>query len=389
MKINSAKQLSAKQLSNFKVALIHDFLREYGGAERVLEAFHEIFPQAPVYTAFFDKQALGSHWQRFADWEIRQTWFSKIPGHKKLYSPLRFLAPKTFADLDLSDYDLIISSSNAFEAKAVKNPQGLHICYCHTPPRALYGYSTMSNWRKNPVIKFFGQIINHYMRVVDFKHAQQVDYFLANSEETQARISKFYRKDSTVIYPPVSLALNQAKLLKLKKQAAQDYYFYIGRLGLQKHPELAVQACSQLNLNLKVAGTGPMLDELKAKAGSTIEFLGSVRDEDLAKLYAGAKALLYPVEDEDFGIVPIEAMLAGTPVIAHYSGGPKYTVKPNQNGLFFQELTADGLMQAIQEFEKLESKAVFIAKDIAETASKYSQPEFAKNISEFIVKILE
>ncbi len=382
------KYNSVNQLSNFKIALVHDFLREYGGAERVLEALHEMFPQAPLYVAFLDKQALGSHWQRFENWEIRQTWFSKIPGHKSLYSPLRFLAPKAFADLDLSDYDLIISSSNAFEAKAVKNPQGLHICYCHTPPRALYGYSTMSNWKKNPVIKFFGQLINHYMRVVDFKHAQKVDHFIANSEETQARISKFYRKDSTVIYPPVSLALDQAKLLKIKDQADTDYYFYINRLGLQKHPELAVQVCSRMNLNLKVAGTGPMLEKLKAMAGPTIEFLDSVSDEKLAKLYAGAKALLYPVEDEDFGIVPVEAMLAGTPVIAHYSGGPKYSIKPEVNGLFFRELTTDSLAAAIQNFEKLQSKTkTFIPKVIAQRTTQYSRVEFKKKLTRLLKEI--
>ncbi len=373
----------SKKIPKLKIALAHDFLREYGGAERVLEVLHEMFPQAPLYTAFLDKHALGEHWERFQDWDIKQTWFSKIPGHKKLYSPLRFLAPKAFADLDLGEYDLVISSSNAFEAKAVQVPNGLHICYCHTPPRSLYGYSTMSNWKKNPIIKFFGQLINHYMRVVDFKHAQKVEHFIANSEETQARISKFYRRSSTVIYPPVSLALEQEELLKIKQQAAQDYYFYIGRLGLQKHPELAVQVCSRLNLKLKLAGTGPMLEKLKETASPTIEFLGSVTDEELARLYAEAKALLYPVEDEDFGIVPVEAMLAGTPVIAHRSGGPEYTVVPGENGVLFEELSVESLMQGIKDFENQS----FQAEVVQQSAQKYKQEQFEQKMLSLINKL--
>jgi glycosyltransferase involved in cell wall biosynthesis len=357
---------------NIKVALVHDFLREYGGAERVLEALHQIFPQAPVYVAFLDKQALGKHWQRFKDWDICQTWFSKIPWHKKLYSPLRFLAPKAFADLDLGNYDLVISSSNAFEAKAVHVPHGKHVCYCHTPPRALYGYSTMSNWKKNSVIKFFGQLINHYMRVIDFKYAQQVDLFIANSEETQARIKKFYRRESIIVYPPVSLALTNQELQTSKTQSNQDYYFYIGRLGLQKHPELAVQAANELGFKLKIAGTGPMLARLQQMAGSNIDFLGAVTDEKLAELYVGAKALLYPVEDEDFGIVPVEALLAGTPVIAHKSGGPASTVQPGINGVLFKDLSKTGLIQAIQEFENINFKP----DQIRRSAQIYTKKEF-------------
>lgn len=365
-----------------KIALVHDFLREYGGAERVLETLHEMFPSAPVYVAFLDKQALGAHWFRFKDWDIRQTWFSKIPLHKKIYSPLRFLAPKAFQSLDLSDYDVIISSSNAFEAKAVKSIENKHICYCHTPPRALYGYSTMSDWKKNPIIKFCGQIINHYMRVIDYKHAQQVDLFVANSEETQQRIKKFYKRDSQIIYPPVSLPLKVSTLLKMKQESSQDYYFYVGRLGLQKHPELAVQACNKLGVKLKIAGTGQMLEQLKDLASDKVEFVGSVSDKELAQLYAGAKALLYPVEDEDFGIVPIEAMLAGTPVIAHRSGGPQYTVQDGVNGILFDDLSAVGLLEAMKRFNQQEKK--FKVTKIQDLAQKYSKENFKKQILDLI-----
>ncbi len=357
-----------------KIAIIHDFLREYGGGERVLEALHNLFPQAPVFVAFVDQKALGKHWQRFADWNIKTSWFSKILFHKKIYSPLRFLAAKAFADLNLSEFDLVISSTNAFEAKAVNVPNGKHLCYCHTPPRALYGYSTMSAWKKNTFIRVGGEIINHYMRVIDFRHAQKVDQFIANSEETQKRISKFYRRDSVIIYPPVKIALSFEEIKKLKKNSKQEYYFYVNRLGLQKHPEIAVRACLDLGRKLKVAGTGPMYDDLLKIAGNSenIEFLGAVDDQQLAKLYANAKALLYPVEDEDFGMVPIEAMMAGTPVIAHNSGGPSYTIKQKENGVLFDDLSVDGLKNAIQQFERLK----FSANKIIGEAERYFVKEF-------------
>ncbi|MDQ5951465.1 MAG: hypothetical protein QG639_746, partial [Patescibacteria group bacterium] len=188
-----------------KVALVHDYLREYGGAERVLESLHQLFPDAPVYTAFVDENALGIHWQKFKDWNIKQTWISDIPFHKIAYSPLRLFAPAAFKDLDLSSFDVVISSSNAYFAKAVQVPNGKHICYCHTPARSLYGYSTMSDWRSNPITRIGGSLINHYLRMVDFEVAQKVDTFIANSEETQQRITKFYRRNSTVVYPPVNV----------------------------------------------------------------------------------------------------------------------------------------------------------------------------------------
>ncbi len=364
-----------------KVALVHDFLREYGGAERVLENLHQIYPQAPVYTAFLDKQALGSHWQRFKNWNIKQTWFSKLPFHKKIYSPLRFLAPHAFADLDLSGFDLVISSSNAFMAKGVKVPDGTHICYCHTPPRALYGYSTMSNWKKNPLIRVGGQIINHYMRVVDFKLSQRVDYFIANSQETKRRIAKFYDRDSHVIYPSVKVRQIREKInLNSKK----DYYFYIGRLGLQKHPELAVQACNQLGVKLKVAGTGQMMPKLKELAGETIEFLGAVTDAELWQLYSQAKALLYPVEDEDFGIVPVEAMAAGTPIIAHRSGGPKETISLNKTGLFIDNLTVEALRTGIEQSRLVD----WDYQQISQQALNYSQEKFKQRIEKFVQNLV-
>jgi glycosyltransferase involved in cell wall biosynthesis len=366
------------EVSDLKIVLVHDFLREYGGAERVLETLHEMYPQAPVYVAFLDKKALGIHWQRFADWDIRETWFAKLPFARKIYSPLRFFAPHAFKSLNLAEYDVVISSSNAFEAKAVRAPRGVHICYCHTPPRALYGYSTMSSWKKNPLFKFFGEIINHYMRMEDWYAAQKVDHFIANSTETQRRIAKFYRRESTVIFPPVHMAKKEKSTT-----AKRSYYFYLNRLGLQKHPELALAACNQLGVQLKLAGSGAMENQLRATAGPTVEVLGAVSDDQLVELFAGAKALLYPVENEDFGMIPIEAMSHGVPVIAHRSGGPMETIVEGKTGLFFEELSVEAMAAAI----KRASKMSFDSASIRRHAQKFSKENFIAQLQKLVSQV--
>lgn len=347
------------QKKSLKIALVHDYLREYGGAERVLEALHKIFPEAPVYTAFVDEKALGRNWQAFANWDIRQSKITKLPFYKKLFSPMRIFAKWAFEQFDLSDYDLVISSSNAYFAKAVKVPSGIHYCYCHTPPRVLYGYSAKSNWQANPLTRFAGNLLNHFVRQMDFTAAQNPDFLIANSNETAMRIKKFYKRPSVVINPPIKIydsakiffdQLNKKELADFTKQKNDAYYLYVNRLALTKHPELAVQAANQLCIKLKVVGDGSMLKDLKKMAGETVEFLGAVDDKQLVELYKNARALIYPVEDEDFGMVPIEAMAFGTPVIAHYSGGPKETIKENETGLFFQDLTVASVAKAISNF---------------------------------------
>ncbi len=335
---------------NLKVALVHDYLAEYGGAERVLEALHDIYPDAPLFTSFVDEDRLGTEWQRFAGWDIRQSWLTAIPFYKKLFSPLRFLAPAFFRSFDLSGYDVIISSTNAYFAKAIKKPApAIHICYCHTPSRSLWGYSTMTDWKKNVFMRIYGQIVNHYLRMVDVEVSyHNVDVFIANSEETARRIKKFYRRDSTVIYPPVDVA---PKLPASNPQG--KYYLFVSRLAWAKHPELAIAACNQLGLPLKVVGTGKLFDDLKKQAGPTVEMLGFVPDDQLSKLYDSAIALIYPAEDEDFGIVPVEAMGHGVPVIAHRSGGPQETVIKNKTGIFFDQLTTQSLIEAIGLLQKI------------------------------------
>ena len=362
---------------------MHDYLREFGGAERVVGALHKIFPQAVIYTAFVDWEALGELGRKtFEGAEVRTTYLQKFPFIKKLFSPLRLISAKAFAKLDLSEFDVVISSSNAYFAKAVKVREGaVHLCYCHTPPRNLYGYETTDIIIKNPLYHKLGQIANFWLRQSDWEMAQEVGVFMANSGTTQKRIKKYYQREAQIVYPPVSLP--EIKL----KQKREDWFLYVNRLHLAKHPELAVEACLENGWRLKVAGSGPMLNDLKEmtknhKNGELIEFLGVTSDEELADLYSRAKLLLYPVVNEDFGMIPIEAMSLGTPVVAHASGGPLETITEGKTGVFFKELTAKALAEAVKKAQKKK----WSQEILREEAKKYSFSAFEKKITKLVEK---
>lgn len=374
-----------KDLKSLKIALAHDYLREYGGAERVVEALHEIFPDAPLYVSFVDLSVTGIHKEKFANWKIHQSWLTKIPMYRKLFSPLRIFAPQYFSAFDMSEFDVVISSTNAYFSKAIKVPNGIHISYCHTPARSLYGYTTMTNWKKNPLTKIAGTLINHYLRIEDVRIARNnVDYFIANSQETAKRIQKFYRLDSTVIYPPIEIESGR-KFVSKRKKKEDKYYLFVGRLAMSKHVDLAIETANAMDFNLKVVGSGKGLEYLESIAGETVSFLGAVTDEKLHELYENADALLFPAEDEDFGMVPIEAMGHGIPVVAHNSGGPIETVQDGENGYLFNEFTTESMGGAIKKIEKTS----FDRNKIYKYSLRFSKARFKKEIKEFVSKHLE
>lgn len=414
-----------------KVALVHDYIKEYGGAERVLEVLHDMFPDAPVYTSVYLPKYLGPHRERFADWDIRTSWAQNIPFKAKLISPLRLISPWLFESFDLSGYDIVIvSATGAYFPNAIRIAKGkaqrakskdslpfalrstpTHICYCHTPPRYLYGYATAREWKKNKVMNVVGVIANHFLRLVDFRIAQNVDQYIANSDEVKRRIGKFYRKDAVVVYPPVMAA----KSIEHRSKSTGEYYVAGGRLARPKHIDLIVKACMELGVPLKVfgkafVGYGEELEELtknkklrtkkshyssseersdesRSKSASSshlhsnnIELLGEVTDEEKWELLAGARAFLFAAEDEDFGILPVEAMAAGIPVIAYRSGGVQETVVEEKTGLFFDELTVTSLKKAIKEFEKKK----FDTQIIQQRAEEFSEEAFKKKIQELV-----
>ncbi|HVA96474.1 MAG TPA: glycosyltransferase [Candidatus Acidoferrales bacterium] len=369
-----------------KVAIVHDYIKEYGGAERVLEALCEAYPDAPIYTAFYKKGSAA--YERVKHKKIVPSWVHYIPYFStKLHSPLRFLAPMIWGSFDFSTYDVVITSASWYVTKGVISQQPnthdkrpIEVCYCHTPPRWLYGYKTSVEWQRFWPVRVYGMIVGHFMRLYDFNAAQRVDYFIANSKEVQARIRKFYRRDSVVIYPPVNLDSR----LKIKDLGKGDYYFIVARIVGGKGLELAVEAAKKLGIKLKIAGapagyyTGHK--QLQESATDNIEFLGRVTDEELVELYSGAKAFLALATDEDFGITPVEAMFCGTPVIAYYGGGYKETVIDGKTGVFFHESTVSALTAAIKKFEKM----TFDPKICKKQAEKFSKERFIREIQEFV-----
>ena len=321
----------------------------------------ELFPDAPIYTAYYKKGSPA--WERFKSKKIIASWVESIPGFPAFSSPLRFLAPQIWNSFDFSSYDVMIGSASWYITKGfAKKGKAVEICYCHTPPRWLYGYPTAKP--QTPLVRAYGTIVGFFMRQYDFNAAQKVDYFIANSKETQRRIQKFYRRDSVVMYPPIELP----KISKVKKE---EYYLFVSRPVGSKGLELAVAAAKKLKIHLKVVGAQGISDE-------NIEYLGYVSDENLAKLYAGAKAFLALATDEDFGMTPVESMHFGTPVIAFRGGGYTESVIDGKTGIFFKH----DLVAAIQKFEKMNIKS----EDCVTVAEKFSKKRFQKELGDFVKK---
>ncbi len=380
--------------TQLKIALIHDCLREYGGAERVVEHFHTIWPDAPLYTSFVDYTSLGRHADRFKGWTIHESWVARWPFIKRWISPLRFLVPTIWSGFDLSGYDVVLSSSGWFMCRGVtvKKP-AVHLCYIHHPPRNLYGYATGTNFTKYPIIRWYSSILNFFLRQYDYETAQAVDVFIANSKETARRVKKFYRRDAIVIYPPIQKPKKNANQsgssisnFKFKISNSTPYYLSVSRLSYAKRIDLLIEVANTKKLPLIIVGDGGERRRLEAMAGPTVRFVGSVSDEALGDLYSGAKALLFAALDEDFGMVPVEAMMHGIPVIGLAEGGVKETVIDGKTGILFTTPTPDALSHAIDRFEKISKNHVW-AKDCITFAKGFSEEIFSKKVKQLVNKV--
>ena len=366
-----------------KIALVHDQLREFGGAERVLVSLKKIFPQADVYTTTYDLNSLGPHKKLVKNWKIYVSWFGKIPLLNKFYSPFRFLTPLIWESFDFSKYGLVISSSGSWMSKGIKTSKPtIHISYIHHPPRYLYGYETAVEWQKYFLIKIYGYIVNHFLRIWDFTSSSRADYLIANSAETKKRIEKFYRRDSTVIYPPVDIPEKPVNPLT---REPNNYFLTVSRLARAKHIDVLIKAANKLRFNLKIVGSGRDEEKLKQIAGPTVEFLGNLSDEKLKNIYSGAKAFLFASRDEEFGIAAVEAMGYGLPVIAYRSGGlPEYVVD-GKNGYLFDELNESPLVKKINELTSLtKEKYLNMKKEARKTAEGFSEEKFKQQIINFV-----
>src|SRR3989338_1939158 len=291
-----------------KIALVHDYLVQDGGAEKVLEVMQEIWPQAPTYTLFFDPKKLPT----FSGRDIRTSFLQKLPLALKKYQWYITLMPTATEQYNLSEFDVVVSSTSAFSKGVITKPGAVHICYCHTPTRYLWSdtHSYLEELRVPRIIKSFLPIVLSRLRTWDQQAAWRVDHFVANSQTVRQRIQKYYHKDAHVIFPPVDT--HKFHLSPRPK----NYFLTGGRLVAYKRFDLVVDACNKTGIPLKIFGTGPVESQLKKYAKSNIEFLGKVSDDTLRILYADAKAFIHPHE-EDFGITPVESMAAGRPVIAY------------------------------------------------------------------------
>ena len=371
-----------------RIAIVHDYLKEYGGAESVFETLTDIFPEAELFTTLYCPSNFGPHRARLEKkWSkrIHQSFFQYIPFASKLLSPLRFLSPLAFRLFNFSTFDLVITSATgAFFPNSLNKKSAKLICYCHTPPRYLYNLATARDMSKYPILNFPLQILLHFFRLLDFKYAQNVDQFIANSATTAARIQKFYRQDSIIINPPVDLLKSKAKSDVFGAQSSSSYYLTGGRLARAKRYDIAIQACNKLKLPLKIFGRdfAGFESELKAMAGSTIEFLGEVTQEQKSKLLSGAKAFIFCSDNEDFGIVPVESMAYGCPVVAYKSGGTTETVIEGKTGIFFDELTADSCAAAIKKLQQSKINS----QDCISRASEFSKEKFISKIKKLVLQ---
>ncbi|MFA6603051.1 MAG: glycosyltransferase [Candidatus Shapirobacteria bacterium] len=374
--------------SSLKIALVHDYLKEYGGAESVLETLSDMFPDAPIYTSLYCPSFFGPHRGRLQKkWShrIRQSWFRFVPFANRLISPLRVISSLAFKSFDFSGFDLVITSATGAYFPNSLNKRGAKLfCYCHTPPRYLYGLPTARVWTKNPIVRTVVLFVNHFLRLLDYKYSQNVDEYIANSRTTAGRIKKYYRRESIVINPPVDIAPpivpvhQRSSVLAFQPTSAPTYYLTGGRFARAKRFDVAIEACNKLKLPLKVFGRdfANIGADLRAMAGPTVEFVGEVTQEQKYELYRGAKAYIFCSDNEDFGIMPVEAMSQGCPVVAYGVGGATETVMDGKTGVLFPDLTATSCAQALEKLQKLKISP----KNCVSRAAEFSTPIFIKKI---------
>jgi glycosyltransferase involved in cell wall biosynthesis len=357
-----------------RVAIIHYWLVGMRGGEKVLESICRLFPQADIYTHVYDKSAISPELNAHA---IYPTFINALPAAKRMYKKYLPLMPMALEQLDLSQYDLIISSESGPAKGIIPNAPAVHICYCHSPMR--YVWNMYHEYYRNSgfLTRMVMPPLAHRLRSWDIGTASRVDHFAANSSTVAQRVKSYYRREAEVIYPPVD---TQA-FRPVPTHEVEDYYLMVGELVAYKRPELAVKAFNATKRKLVVIGGGEMLDELRRIAGPTVTILGPQKFDVLKHHYAHAKALIFPGE-EDFGIVPVEAMASGRPVIAYGRGGATETVVDGKTGLFFESVEC--LIDACEQFERLDLDPA----DAVTRAADFAAATFARKFRAFTVKAL-
>lgn len=346
-----------------KIALIHDYLISYGGAEKTFKVLTEIFPQAEIYTLFYD---LDIKKKFFPNKEIHTSFLQKFPSFlKKKYQLLLPFLPVAAESLDFREFDIVISSSHSFAKGIITRPKTTHICYCYSPTRYLWDQARSKS-------------ILHYFRIWDRQASERVDHFISCSKTVEKRIKKYYRRDSTVIYPPVEMP-------RSRSIASREFYLVVSQLRKYKRIDIVVDAFNKLGLKLVIIGDGPEKGKLQRLAKKNIKFLDWQSDEKVKDYYRKCTAFIFPSED-DFGIAPVEAMSYGKPVLAFRKGGATETIIEGKTGEFFDfqhpAVLADGMRRLRNDFKKYDPKF------ISEHSKKFNKKRFEKEIKAFVDKVI-
>lgn len=359
-----------------KTCFVHEYLIDYGGAEQVLKGFLEIWPNSPIFTLIYDKE--GNCKEIIESTEVIGSFLNKFPFAKRNHRAYLPLMPLAIEQLDLSGYDVVISESHAIAKGVITGPNQLHIGYIHTPIR--YAWDMQGQYLKHAGLEkglrsFFTRALLHYLRIWDMRTVAGVDYYIANSKFIARRIMKLYKREAAVIYPPVSVDRFSIGMEK------EDFYITVSRLVSYKKVDMIVRAFNQLpDRKLVVIGDGPELKSLKKIASSNTTFMGFQPEAVIEDMLKRARAFLYAAE-EDFGIVPVEAQACGTPVIAYGKGGVLETVVPGETGIFFDEQSDTGLIEAIRNFER---SPAFDPEVIRQNAERFNKARFLREMAAFV-----
>jgi glycosyltransferase involved in cell wall biosynthesis len=358
-----------------KVAIVHYWLVNMRGGEKVIEALLEMFPDADIYTHVYNPKAVSALINSHRVYTSR---INKLPFAKKLYQLYMPMMPNALMDFDLQGYDLVISSESGPAKGVVPNPDAFHVCYCHTPMRYLWDMYHEYFRKSRPIVRSFMKRLIPGLRLWDAVSANLVDLFVANSAYVVKRIRRCYNREAEIVYPPVAVE----RFLSVERKP-EDFYLFFGQLAGYKRADLAIEACIASGRKLVVAGSGAKKGETrKYEKTGLVTFKGRVSDEEVRELYGRARALLFP-GIEDFGIIPVEAQAAGCPVIAFRQGGALDTVKENVTGLFFNEQTPESLIAAMDDFER--NEVTFSGREVFNShVLQFSKSAFTERIKKVI-----
>jgi len=358
-----------------KVAIVHDYLNQAGGAERVVGTLHTMFPEAPIFTTILDR---GSLWEVLRDADIRTSWMQKLPLLKRHFKAYLLFYPGAIERFDLREFDLVISSSSAFGKAAITRKDAVHICYCHTPMRFVWDYERYMEREQygSPVRAVLVPVLRRF-RKWDVKTAVRPDCYVANSTVVADRIRRFYGRESIIVPPPVAVQ----RFTPVSEP--EDFYLIVSRLNPYKRADLVVKAFNDLGRPLVIIGDGPDRAVLQRMAKPNIRFLGRLPDPEVASYYARCRALIFP-GDEDFGIVPLEANAAGRPVIAFQAGGALDTVVDGETGIFFRELTPESLGNAVLRAEATPWDSAAIRRHAEDFAEPHFRERFMRVVEDTV-----